>query len=388
MPRMHDVIVVGAGPAGLYAALRLAEAGADVLVLEEDPAVGRPTHCTGLVSEEVQSLYKIPESIVLHRPSRCVVASPGGRTAEFRSPGESIVVVDRAALDESLAGDAAAAGAVVVTGCRVETVATGEDGVRVATAAGAALRARALVLACGVTYRFHPLLRTRPPGAVLHTAQVEVAARPQDALEIHLGREVAPDGFAWLVPVQRGGCCRVKAGVLMRGDARARLGAFLERPGVRPRLLEEPGEPVRRLLPVRAARRSYGSRLVAIGDAAGLTKPVTGGGIFYSLLSAALAAETLGEALAADDLSAGRLARYETRWRQRLATELRTAQWFRHLLEHLSDRELDRFVEAAGSEDVRAVVARTARFNWHRSVIMAVLRQPGIKAILLRSLFR
>jgi flavin-dependent dehydrogenase len=125
-----------------------------------------------------------------------------------------------------------------------------------------------------------------------------------------------------------------------------------------------------------------------VGDAAGLTKPVTGGGIFYSLLSADLAAETLEEALGADDLGARRLARYEVRWRQRLGRELRTGAWFRRLLANFTDRELDAFVQALGSDDVRAVIDRCARFNWHRPVILAMLKQPGIKSLLLRSLFR
>jgi flavin-dependent dehydrogenase len=162
----------------------------------------------------------------------------------------------------------------------------------------------------------------------------------------------------------------------------------MAKPEIASRLLEPPGDPIRRILPVRPVSRSYGERVLAVGDAAGLTKPVTGGGIFYSLLSASMAAETLIEGLAADDLSAGRLRRYEARWRQRLLPEIRTGSWFRQLLTHFSDEELDRFVEAMASERIRAVIAQTARFNWHRSVIIAVLRQPGMKSILLRSLFR
>jgi flavin-dependent dehydrogenase len=145
---------------------------------------------------------------------------------------------------------------------------------------------------------------------------------------------------------------------------------------------------VLRLLPVAPPRRTYGARTLLVGDAAGLTKPLTGGGIFYSLLSASLAAETLEEGLALDDLGARRLARYEARWRQRLGRELRTGGWFRHLLANFTDRELDAFVRAVGSDDVRALIHATARFNWHRSVILALVRQPGIKSILLRSLFR
>jgi digeranylgeranylglycerophospholipid reductase len=385
---LHDVIVVGAGPAGLYTALRLAETGHDVLVLEEHPRIGVPTHCTGVVSAEVYEFYKVPDELKLRQPDRCVMVSPLGTTAEFRSPGEELAVLDRGAFDEALARDAAEAGATIVTGCRAEDVRVVADSVEVTGARGVLHRGRAVVLASGVAYRFHRAMEFGLPEAMLHTAQLELDAHPASALEIHLGRQVAPEGFAWLVPVRRGDRDRIKAGVLVRGDARSRLRNFLSQPDVAPRLTAAPGDPVLRLLPVAPIRRTYARRTLLVGDAAGLTKPVTGGGIFYSLLSAALAAETLVEALAADTLGARNLARYEVRWKQRLSRELRTGSWFRHLLANLTDRELDQFVRALASDDVRAVIDRTAKFNWHRNVILALVRRPGIKSLLLRSLFR
>lgn len=385
---MHDVIVVGAGPAGLYTALLAARAGLDVVVLEEHQEIGVPTHCTGIVSGETNNLYKVPDGVVLSRPASCLVIAPNGCVAELEDPGEDIAVLDRAGFDRALAASVVEAGGFVRTGCRVDHVRQAARSVEVTTGDGQTLRARALVLGCGVTFRFHRLLGSRVPSAILHTAQIELGAAPAEKLEVHVGRRVAPEGFAWLVPIRRGAEARLKAGVLLRGDARAHLGAFLARPAIASRIRVIHGEPIRRLLPVAPVSKSYANRMVAVGDAAGLTKPVTGGGIFYSLLSAEFAAEILVEALAADDLSAARLARYESRWRERLMPEIRASRWFRRLLVNLADHEWDRFVEALASGDVQSVIKRTAKFNWHSPLIVSMLKQPGIKAILLRSLFR
>lgn len=380
--------MVGGGPAGLFAALRLADAGLEVVVLEEHPAIGTPTHCTGIVSAEVEQFYKIPAHARLERPTSCIIAAPGGVRVAFQSPGEEIVVLDRAVFDDALAASARGAGVAVHTGQRVDGIVATDDDVTVRVADGPTLRSRALVLATGVSYRFHRSHGLGMPAAVMHTAQLEVDAQPAAALEIHVGRRIAPEGFAWLVPVRRGERSRMKAGVLVRGDARHHLRRLLESPAIAPRLCEAPSEPVRRLMPVAPIRRTYAGRVLAVGDAAGLTKPVTAGGIFYSLLSSELAAETLVEAFAVDDLSARRLSRYETRWRQRLLPEIRSGRWFRRLLASLTDAELGDLVLAMGSDDVRAIIDRSARFNWHRSVILALVRQGGIKAIILRSLFR
>ena len=57
--------------------------------------------------------------------------------------------------------------------------------------------------------------------------------------------------------------------------------------------------PRQKLLPLAPITRTFADRVLAVGDAGGLVKATTGGGIYYSLLTASLAADTLTSALAA-----------------------------------------------------------------------------------------
>ena len=62
--------------------------------------------------------------------------------------------------------------------------------------------------------------------------------------------------------------------------------------------------------------------------------------------------------------------------------------WLRSLVTRCADPEIDRLVRTLAADDVQALVQRTARFNWHRDLIVALARHPGIVALLFRTLFR
>ena len=117
-----DVVVVGAGPAGLLAAREVASRGLGVKVLEEHNIVGVPNHCAGLLSVEGLARLGVEPSpyFVQNEITGGRIYSPGGEVLEVPGTRTRAYVVDRTLFDRYLAASAEEEGADVETGRRVE----------------------------------------------------------------------------------------------------------------------------------------------------------------------------------------------------------------------------------------------------------------------------
>ncbi|NDD28407.1 MAG: NAD(P)/FAD-dependent oxidoreductase, partial [Proteobacteria bacterium] len=230
---MPDIIVVGAGPAGTTAAHALARAGLVVLVLEEHASAGLPVHCTGIVGEALFTTFDLPRSLVRETLSRFRVFAPSQERyfdLEAR-PGTSSAayVLDRAALDRTLAERAAEAGVRFLYGARVREVTSETEEVRVRAEIGGAqtmLRARLCLLACGAMSNLPARSGIVPPQTYHRTVQATYALPDVRDAEIHLGHAVAPGSFGYAVSLGDG---TAKIGVINRLEARSGFRALVER---------------------------------------------------------------------------------------------------------------------------------------------------------------
>jgi geranylgeranyl reductase family protein len=318
--RRYDAIVVGAGPAGSTCAYRLASAGADVLVLDR-ARFPRDKPCGGGVTGRAARLIPFSLAPVVEDTVTSVRMRLRYGSWFERGDGEPLVLMtQRLRLDAYLAEQAAAAGAELRDGVKVEAVTAGADGVEV-VAGNERLRAEVVVGADGVNgvcARRLELGGNQALGVALEGnvtyERLGEGYRGRAVLELGL----VPGGYGWVFP--KGDHANIGLGGWEREGPglRAHLAALCAAHGV----TAEDLEGVRGYrLPLRAPRTTLArGRAAIVGDAAGLVDPVSGDGMFEAFLSAQLASEAVLDLLAgrADGLDA---------YGQQLGRQLGTHLW-------------------------------------------------------------
>lgn len=319
-----DVVVVGGGPAGAAsaAAARRADPAARVLVLDRSDFPRDKVCGDGIAPEALDVLAGLgfdPAALTEGYPSvpRLRLRSPGGATVE-RAMHRPASVVPRAVLDHRLLTAALASGAEfrrhTVRRLDVRPTHVDVDGV---FAAGVVIGADG---AESMVRRMTGIV----PNAAHHTAiairgyAVEPAGT--SGVQVILTTEQRWPAYAWSFPLGDGranvGYGELVSSRVTRGGLLAGLERLL--PGVEPVGLKA------HRLPLSTGRpRQPDGRILLAGDAASLINPLTGEGIFYAVLSGALAG-----AAAVGGGDAGAL--YRRALQQRLGRHLRhssTASW-------------------------------------------------------------
>ena len=377
---MHDVLVIGGGPVGSYVAYKLAGMGHDVVVLEKKETPGGRVCCTGIISQACVSSFAIDDDVVLRRANSARIFSPSGKSIRLWRQENQACIVDRAAFNVAMASRAKGAGAEYMPNSPVRDIEVRDDRVIVEVAQHRErlnLEARAAVIATGFDSRLAEGLGLGWVGDFVIGAQAEVETRDIDEVEVYFGQEIAPGFFAWLVPTSPP---RALVGLLSRRNPGFYLRKLTSSLKAQGKVASDEDGLGYRGIPLKPLARTYGKRLLVVGDAAGQVKPTTGGGIYYGLLCADIAAHNLQQALKRDDLSAKSLANYEREWNRKLGQELKIGYWARKFYEHLSDRQVDRIFDIirANGIDEALLKANDLFFDWHGKAILRVARQKAL----------
>lgn len=340
-----EVVVVGAGPAGLGVAVSLAARGREVLVLDR-ATFPRDKVCGDFMGPGAVAALGRLGLLAALSPS---VARPlaGMRLTVARAPAPVVGRYDaahrglaacRRDLDAALLAAVRARGVRVLEGVQVTDLLRDRGGAvagirALRDRAPVEVRARLVVGADGrhsVVARRLGLVRPLRAGHGRFAVRAFVAdpmALPPGAAglgEMHLGEAGLYCGVSALPDGRASVCFVTDAGRLPRG--REALGVWYDAqvagfPAVAARLAG-----ARRVSDVEAlgplevrVAGAVADGVLLVGDAAGFFDPLTGEGMQAALRGAELAAETAGRALAAGDVRAGALAGYVRARRRDLA---------------------------------------------------------------------
>jgi flavin-dependent dehydrogenase len=247
------------------------------------------------------------------------------------------------------------------------------------------VRAECAILATGSNHRLHAMAGLPAPALYLDCIQAEFDAPGWDEVEVFVGQSVAPGSYGWAAPVDGG---RVRVGVCVMGSGLPYFHRLAGSPQLAGRLGAQLTPVRKRRVPVAPVRRSAADRVLLVGDAAGQVKPLTGGGIYYSIVCADLAARAVASASAAGDFSARRLAGYERAWRREIGRDHAFGRYARQLLAWSSDEQIDRLVALCGRPELQAIIARTADFDAHHRFFAELFRQPAFWGVIARHVGR
>jgi len=377
--QFYDVIIVGAGPAGSYIAYELASSGHDVAVFEEKSASGLNTCCTGIISTECFQSLDTDTDVILTEVNSAKFFSPSGGCLRVQTENAQAYVVNRLLLDKALASKAQSHGAQYFFSSPVIDIIPGKNSIQAETVRSGAkeiFSARAVILANGFRPKLPWKLGLGKIKSFLAGAQAEIEAKNVDEFEVYFGQGIAPGAFAWLVPTSKN---KAYAGLLATSRAKLHLQKFLNNPICQGRITSREVKIEQKAIPIGTLARSYGDRVLVIGDAAGQVKPTTGGGIYFGHLGARIAAEVLHEALSSDNLTAGQLSRYQKQWKSKMGKELSRGYWARWAYAKLSDRQIEGIFNVLDSSGMAEALLNSNNFSfdWHSRLILAVLRRSS-----------
>ncbi|MHA1924442.1 MAG: geranylgeranyl reductase family protein [Candidatus Thorarchaeota archaeon] len=390
----YDVIVVGGGPSGLISAHRVAADGHRVLVLEEHETIGEPDHCAGLLS--VSGLNSIglqpPEDVIQNHVMGARIYSPSGHHIYVERGQREALVIDRRKFDRWLANRAIDAGASIRTEAKVRHIRWKNGRIAGVQASGdesddfsSSIVINAEGSRCQISKQAG--LPMVPRSSKYPAFQIEVsdADVDNDIVEMYYGRATAPGFFAWIIPLGDG---RARVGLAAKSLAKRRLmAAIRHHPIMKERLRDASiqrtlGGVVLVGMPI---KKTVKDNILVVGDAAGMVKPTTGGGVIVGGMAANVAGRIVTDALSNQDESNVMLDKYEGSWRSLLMRELRTMYMTQRLLSSFSDKGLDSLVRDAEQYGLIRTIRREGDMDMQRRVILRLLSSPmtliaGLKA--------
>lgn len=321
----YDIIIIGAGPAGLNAGLRITKSGftGSMLLVDKTTPWDFPIPCAeGVGKLGFEQAIDVKDSWIRQKILYAQFHAPNGNIISYKDDNGGYII-NRALMQKDISEQLTQSGTHCAFNKRVVRVSPPENGIRtVFLQNGRKIGAQVIIDASGPVSGFGKEEKINcKPGDLepSYFAWVEDIEIEQDHIHIYAGKELAPGGYAWVFP---------------RGKNAANIGIVLGKHAVT-------GANLRHLLDnflsryfpsVKVVHRFAGSipcgfkkvpiaipGFIKTGDAANTVNPISRAGISEALLSGKLAGDAALEILSSESekQSLAICKRYQNEWFKR-----------------------------------------------------------------------
>lgn len=321
-----DILIIGAGPAGSIAAKFAAKTCASVILLEKRKEVGFPVQCAEYVPWQITQRVNLPDNVIAQRINLMQTHMPDGEVVESPNMG---FMINRHLFDQHLSKEAVKAGVKIF----LETKALKfEDGVVLVRQRNKEwqIKARVIIGADGPYSTVGKWIGQRTT-RFIHGVQYQMRVScKMSSTKVYFKKDI-PGGYAWVFP--KGKIANVGLGLALKFKVKPieALNTFVlslrqegiiegEKIGITTGAI-----PVGGLLP-----KIRHQNIILVGDAGGMTHPITGAGVSNAVLCGQIAGEVASLAVLEDNLD--RLKEYEDECKTLLKEPLSRAREKRKIL--------------------------------------------------------
>lgn len=385
---MKTIAIIGAGPAGNYAAELLAKQGNDVHVFEEHIIIGEPWQCTGIITSSVNDVLKVDEKAIVNNIGTIRIYSPNNNFIDFKMRRHNIIL-DRAKYDRILAERAKKAGAKYHLNSRfsgferkgkklVLNIQTKKDGSRKATNTIHEFECDYLIGADGPTSSVAKAAGMFGKREFYQGVQARIKLKNSNIVETF------PDigAFSWIVPENKS---IARVGVITNRNSKKDFDALLEK-------VKE----IKKLKAIKIIDRQAGivpvynqririektigkgkaaNKIFLIGDAAVQVKATTFGGIIHGLIAAECLAKSISKGKS-----------YQTLCNSRLKKDLWLSLKIRNSLNKMHARDYNQLVALMKKDKARKVLEKEDRDFPSKFLLKLLMAEPRL-VLFARKLF-
>ena len=390
--KLYNCIIIGGGPAGARAAYELSKKTKNIALIDYRESLGDKL-CTGIIGTECVEKYGIDKNLIFSEGNSADITNPGKKTFYLESKEPKAYIIDRIKYVQNIIQKAKDNNTEILYKSRVTDISFSKNDAKITFKSKGIekeMLTKSIILASGLENKLINKLNINSikNENILNGSQLTMShdTTPQiENTKVFLGSKFGFQGFGWIVPTKKN---EILIGVLTKDKSRKILIKFISELKNEFRLENIIEKNIKTWgIPIQPLEKTYAERTLVIGDAAGLVKPVTGGGIYYSQISAELAAETIEKAIIENDFSEKSFSAYQKNWKNLIGGEILKGNKLRDILFGFEDKKLNHLTKFTFSNSIisNILISKSSSFDNHFKSFLNFINNENIINIFTKS---